>query len=187
MARVPYLNPEDLSEADRDLLSRRINLARALANSPDALRNFSRLGAWIRHGSRLDGRLRELAILQVGYLTRSPYEFSHHLKIGRDFGVSDDDVRAIAAETTGQPSGLPPLDRAVLRAAREMTEQLAISEGTYQNLEAELAREQLVDLVMTIAFYNAVVRVLASLEIDVEPEYQALLEEFPLPGSLRER
>jgi len=183
VARIPYLNREDLPEADRDLLSRPINLARALVNSPEALRNFSRLGAWIRHGSRLDGRLRELAILQVGYLTRSPYEFSHHLKIGRDFGVSDEDVRAIAAETSGQPSTLPALDRAVLRAAREMTQGLTIAEETFQILETELAREHLVDLVMTIGFYNAVVRVLAALDIDVEPEYQHFLEEFPLPGN----
>ena len=34
---------------------------------------------------------------------------------------------------------------------------------------------------MTIAFYNAVVRVLATLQIDVEPGYEKFLEEFPLP------
>jgi hypothetical protein len=44
-----------------------------------------------------------------------------------------------------------------------------------------LDNECMVDLIVTIGFYNAVVRVLASLEIDVEPEYQRYLEEFPLP------
>jgi hypothetical protein len=34
---------------------------------------------------------------------------------------------------------------------------------------------------MVIAFYNAVVRVLATLQIDVEPEYQRYLVEHPLP------
>lgn len=41
--------------------------------------------------------------------------------------------------------------------------------------------ERLIDLVMTIAVYTGVVRLLASLEIDVEPEYQRYLDEFPLP------
>ena len=41
----------------------------------------------------------------------------------------------------------------------------------------------MVDLVVTIGFYNAVVRVLASLEIDVEPDYQPYLDEFPLPAA----
>jgi hypothetical protein len=34
---------------------------------------------------------------------------------------------------------------------------------------------------MVIAFYNGVVRLLGSLEIDVEDSYAPYLEEFPLP------
>ncbi len=48
-------------------------------------------------------------------------------------------------------------------------------------LGAQLSREHVVDLTMTIAFYNAVVRVLATLQIDVEPEYRKYLDEHPLP------
>ncbi len=154
---------------------------RALVHSPDGARAFAALAAFIRFNSRLDPRLRELAILQVGYAARSPYEYSHHVKIGREFGVSDDDLRAMAEETAGRPSRLEPLARAVLRAAREMTFGLAISDATFAELRAELDSERLVDLVMTISVYTGVVRLLASLEIDVEPEYQRYLEEFPLP------
>ena len=181
MARLPYLDRSDLPAEFQDLLKRPINLFRVLAHSPRAARDFSALGTFIRRGSRLDPRLRELAILQVGYLARSPYEFSHHIKIGRDFGVSDDDIRAIAAETEGRPSALEPLARTVLRAAREMTAGLAVSEETFAQLRQSLDSECLTDLVLTIAFYNAVVRILATLEIDVEDDYQQYLEEFPLP------
>jgi hypothetical protein len=38
------------------------------------------------------------------------------------------------------------------------------------------------DLVITIAFYSAVVRILATLEIDVEDSYRKYLDEFPLPS-----
>ncbi len=34
---------------------------------------------------------------------------------------------------------------------------------------------------LTISFYNAVVRVLATLQIDVEDDYLQYLDEFPLP------
>ncbi len=183
MARVPYLNKSDLSAEDQDLLAHDLNLYKALANSPGGARNFSRLGRYIRFESRLDSRLRELAILQVGYLTRAPYEWSHHVKVGRDFGLSDDDFRALAEETAGRPSGLEPLARWVLKAAREMTTDLAISDQTYAALAQDLDAECLTDLVLIIGFYNGVVRVLASLKIDVEDEYRSYLEEFPLPGS----
>jgi alkylhydroperoxidase family enzyme len=181
MARLPYLDVGDLAPEHRDLLERPINLNRLTVHSPEARRHFGAVGHWIRYGSRLDPRLRELAILQVGYLTRSPYEYSHHLKIGRDFGVTDDDVRALIAETEGRDSGLPALDKAVLRAAREMTENLKVGDATFDELQAELDKERLVDLVSVIAYYNGVVRLLASFEIDVEPEYQPYIDAFPLP------
>ena len=53
-------------------------LSRVLVHSPNAARAFGGLGHFIRHQSRLDPRLREMAILQVGYLARSPYEWPHH-------------------------------------------------------------------------------------------------------------
>jgi alkylhydroperoxidase family enzyme len=181
MARVPYLNRSDLPPEHQDLLARNINLYRALAHSPGMARSWNTMGRFIRHDSRLDPRLREMAILQVGYLARSPYEYSHHVKIGREFGVSDDDISAIAAETEGRPTVLDPLAKAVLRAAREMTLDLAVSDATFAELRRSLDHERLTDLVVTIGFYNAVVRVLATMQIDVEDDYLPYLEEFPLP------
>lgn len=180
MARVPYLDKPDLAPEHQDLLAREINLFRAMAHTPNGLRAFAALGEFIRFQSRLDPRLREMAILQVGYLTRSVYEYTHHIKIGRDFGVSDDDIRAIAADTAGRPTHLDPLTRAVLRAARDITRGLTASDETFAALRKELDHERLTDLVLIIAFYNAVVRFLATMQIDNEPEYQRLLAEFPL-------
>jgi alkylhydroperoxidase family enzyme len=180
MARVPYLEKSDLAEADQDLLARNINLFRALVNSPNAARAFSTLGGFIRHKSRLDPRLRELAILQVGWLARSPYEWSHHVKIGFDFGVSKDDIRALIDDTDGKPTRLDEPSRLVLRGAREMTRDGAMAAATFSALQDRLGNECVVDLAITIGFYNAVVRVLATLQIDVEPDYQTYLDQFPL-------
>jgi alkylhydroperoxidase family enzyme len=182
MARVPYLEPSDLAPEDQDLLKRPIWLSKALANSPQAARAFSGLGGYIRHGSKLDPRLRELAILQVGWLARSPYEWSHHVKLGHDFGVTDADVQALIDDTAGRPTGLDALSKLVLQAAREVTADGAMADATFTALQAALGNALVVDLTLAIAFYNAVVRVLATLRIDVEPEYMPYLEKFPLPA-----
>jgi alkylhydroperoxidase family enzyme len=182
MARVPYLSTDDLEEADRDLLSRPISLNKALVNSPKAARAFSGVGGFIRYGSKLDPRLRELAILQVGWLARSPYEWSHHVKIGHDFGVTDDDIQALIDDTAGKHTTLNALTLTVLKGAREISEAGAMTAATFATLQSILGNEQVVDLTITIAFYCAVVRVLATLEIDVEPDYMPYLERWPLPG-----
>lgn len=171
MARVPYV----------DVAKDAINIRRALANSPVAAQKNSALAMYIRNESKLDARLREMAILQVGYSARCAYEYAHHVEIGREFGVSDDDIRAIADDTAGRPTKLEPLAKMVLRAAREMTDGIGISDATFAALKQHLDNERIVDLVLAIAFYNATVRILESLKVDVEPDYQRYLQEFPLP------
>ncbi len=181
MARLKYLDKADLAEKDQDLLARNINLFRALVHSPNAARAFSGLGGFIRHKSKADPRLRELAILQVGWLAKSPYEWSHHVKIGYDFGVTDDDIKALIDDTAGKATGLDETTKLVLKLAREMTLDGGGSEATFSALGAKMSSELLLDLTMTIAFYNAVVRMLATLQIDVEPDYMPYLEKYPLP------
>ena len=182
MARLPYLDKSDLLPEHQDLLARNLNLYRLLAHSPRAARSLNTLARFIRDGSRLDPRLRQLAVLQVGYVTRSAYEYSHHVRISRDdFGVSDDDIRAIADETAGRASTLEPLAKAVLQAARDMTRGVEIPDEAFAALRQGLDDERLTDLLITIAYYNGLVRLMAAIQIDVEPEYLTYLDEFPLP------
>ena len=115
MARLPYLEAEQIAPEYRDMLKRNTNLHKLLVNSPDMARAFSGMGGYIRFKSKLDPRLRELAILQVGWIEKSEYEFTHHVKIGKEFGVTDDDIEAMIAETEGKSSKLEPLAKAILR------------------------------------------------------------------------
>src|SRR5262250_2359306 len=118
MARLPYLEADQVAPEYRDMLKRNINLYKLLVNSPDMARAFNGVGGYIRHKSKLDPRLRELAILQVGWMTQTEYEFTHHVKIGREFGVTDADIQGVIDETAGKASSLEPLVRVVLRGAR---------------------------------------------------------------------
>jgi alkylhydroperoxidase family enzyme len=70
MARVPYLNPEDLPEAERGIFDRLErergrpfgNIFRTLAHTPNVLDAFLSLGTQLRNGTQLDPKLRELAL-----------------------------------------------------------------------------------------------------------------------------
>lgn len=180
MARLRYLDQSDLADGDKDLLARPINLNRILVHSPGARRAGLAMANFIRHDSKLDPRLRELAILTVGYLAGAAYEWSHHIKIGKEFGVTLQDVRQLIEALDGRPSDLDPPARLVVDAAAEMTRVGGISEATFRRLQRLLDDERLVELVVTLGYYNGVVRILETLQVDVEPEYLPALAEFPL-------
>ena len=182
MARLPYLEADQVAPEYRDMLKRNTNLHKLLVNSPDMARAFNGVGSFIRFKSKLNPRLRELAILQVGWLEKSEYEFTHHVKIGKEFGVTDEDIAALIIETEGIQSRLEPLARAILKGAREMARELEMSMTTFAEIKRHLSNEEMVDLVLTIAFYCAVVRVLATMKIDNEPSYKEVLLQYPIPG-----
>jgi alkylhydroperoxidase family enzyme len=186
MARVPYLTAETVNDPEGHLSGvtgwDRSNVLRARANSPAALAATMQQARWIRELLTLPARYRELAILQVGYSTQTAYEWAHHIEIGLASGLSEEDIRAIALESADAPTHFEEIDRSVLRAAREMTQDLTISDSTFDGLRRHLTAAQIVDLVGLVAFYNGGVRVMRALQIDLEPRLVGLVERFPFGG-----
>lgn len=183
MARVPYVRAEDLDEPARSVLAGySVNLFKALANAPDGLAHLHGIGMWIREGLSLPARLRELAILQVGVCARSEYEFSHHVRIGMEHGLRPEDVQALLDRFGPAGATLSPLERTTVDAAAQLADEGTIDDATWALLRDELGDRQVVELVVTIAFYAGVVRMLSALRVEVEEHHVALLEEFPLPG-----
>ena len=101
MARLPYLDRSDLQPEFQDLLDRNINLYRLLAHSPVAAEAWQPFAHFVRHESRLDPRLRDFAILQVGYLERSAYDTR---------AVSRSAATSASATTISAPSPRKPPD-----------------------------------------------------------------------------
>lgn len=183
MGRLRYLENADLAPEYQDIPRMKSNITRAVAHSPKLARLVAGRGMYLRHDSGLDARLRELAILQVGYSTGSAYEWAHHVDVALSFGVSEEDIRAIAIETRGERSHLEPLASAVLAATRSLTDDLVLPQALFDELSSALSTEHLVDLLVAIGEYNGLVRVMAAIEIDLEPEYEIYLERFPLRAS----
>jgi alkylhydroperoxidase family enzyme len=185
MARVPYVPPEGIRPDLRHILTPPTNLKMAVANNPTALDVFfSRIGKWLGTEAPLDARLRELAIVQVAYVTASAYEFSWHVRGALRVGATDRDIDALLAETNGETTPLPELDRAVLKAARDITLELSLSDETWALLEEQLGRERLLELVLAITYYNHVVRVAAVLKLDIDEEARLPMDRYPPPARL---
>jgi len=175
MVRVPYIDMETLDPLAEDPTPYNPewvsgnNIHRAMAHHPEALRVFwPRIGTWMRYKSGLDQRLRELAIIQASYVTASGYEFAHHVHFAETIGITHDDILAIIDESNGKPGALPDLERAVLKAARDLTLTVEIADETWAYLAANLRREHLIELVLVTSYYNHVIRLVTALQIGIE-------------------
>lgn len=174
-ARLPYLNREDLPEADREIFDKLAaarggvvgNIFRTLAHTPNLLRRFLALGGELRKGTVLDPNLRELALLTVGRLADAQYEFVHHWNIARRVGVPREKLEALADwEKSPVFTGD---DRAVIHYAVEATSNIRVSDSTWNGLKQFLDTRRIIELVQNVAFYNMVVRVLVPLGVELEP------------------
>jgi len=101
MARIPYADPEDLPEEHRDLVvselqGKRINVYAALGNNPEVLAGTRAFLASLWESTGLTERERELVILLSAAGNESRYEWHQHVRIGRDAGVTEAEMAAIA-------------------------------------------------------------------------------------------
>jgi AhpD family alkylhydroperoxidase len=179
MSRVPSLSRDDAASVHQQPLWDRLeaerkvptaNIFRSLANAPVLLDAFLTYANAMRDGSQLSPKLRELAILAVGHTVGSEYEIAHHQSHGRKAGLSDEQLAAVA---DGDCSELfDDAERAVMALARESTAKVHVSDATWAAAAEHLDDQQMVELTLTIAWYNSGVRIMGLLNIDLEDSYR---------------
>jgi alkylhydroperoxidase family enzyme len=176
MARLPYLTREELPEADRDIWDKFVqargsepgHVHRIVANAPNLLRRFLGLADELRNGTELDPKLRELALMTVGRIAKADYEFLHHWNISLRVGVKREQLEQLA--DFEHAAVFNDQERAVMRYAAEVTTNVNVGDATFNSLRGFLDNRRLLELTMNVAFYNAVVRILVPLGVELEAD-----------------
>jgi alkylhydroperoxidase family enzyme len=174
MARVPYPTREEYPEAYRPVYDRMLaergnpapNIFLALANIPNLLDPLLAFTKEMKQGAVVEQRLRELSIVTVGMVSRCAYEFDHHWNIALKAGVRRAQLEQLASADTS--AEFDDKERAIVRYAREATEKIEVSEETWSALVRHLSLRGAMDIVMAVAWYNAVVRMLMPMQIETE-------------------
>ena len=101
MARVPYVDPEELPEEYRDLVvsklqEKPVNVYAAVGNNPEVLAGTRAFLSSLWESTGLPERERELVILLTAAENESRYEWHQHVGISRDAGVTEAEMAAIA-------------------------------------------------------------------------------------------
>lgn len=171
--RVPPLDPADFDPEVRTIFeapgnggAEPLNIFRTLANHPKLLRRWLVFGNHVLFKSTLAPRERELVILRIGWLCRAGYEWGQHVVIGREAGLSDEEIQRI---TEGpEAKGWSELDVLLLRATDELHSDSFVSDPTWKALEGHLSTQQLMDLVFAVGQYNLVSMVLNTLGVQLD-------------------
>lgn len=125
------------------------------------------LAAMLWHGV-LDARLRELAIMRIGWLTASDYEWTQHWRVAQGLGVSADDL--LGVRDWGSYAGFSSAERAVLAATDDVVRDGAIGASAWAACERELGPDPaaLIELVTAIGTWRMIASILRSLEVPLE-------------------
>lgn len=172
MARLPLLNIEKMPEKTREMISggksemKGLNINRMVAHAEKSARHFMRLGNSLLTQAKLDSRLRELSILRIATLCDSRYEWYQHEILARKIGIPDGQIAAV--KLGPDRSEFSGLEQAVLKYTDEVTLKVKSSDETFNTLAQVLSHQELVELTLTIGFYNLVARILENTEVEIE-------------------
>jgi alkylhydroperoxidase family enzyme len=116
--------------------------------------------------SSLPPREREMAILRIGWLCRSGYEFHQHTRIGKASGLSDTEIERLKSKPDA--AGWTEAESALLQAVDDLHGDQFISDATWQRLGRHYDTKQVIDLVFAVGQYTLVSMALNSLGVQIE-------------------
>ena len=171
--RIPPIPESEWSAEVRELLAgfvrpdgRVFNIFGTLAHHPKLMKRWVVFANHVLGKQTLSPRDRELAILRIGWLCRAEYEWGQHVVIGRDAGISDEEIER--GPSGPDARGWPPNEAAILRAVDELHDDAMITDSTWKVLSEHYSTEQLIDLVFTVGQYNLVSMALNTLGVQLD-------------------
>lgn len=182
--RLTPLPAERWDEHARAMLRGRVALAdRYLSGRPDAppmpnvlgiLGHHTELaGAWLSYNAvlleqpALDPRYRELLILRVAWRTRSAYEWAQHARLGRNHGIDDEQIGAVAAGPA-DPSW-NPVERLLLEAVDDLLARYRVTDHVWTGLTHHFDARQLMEILFVTGSYLCLALVFNSVDLPLDP------------------
>jgi len=173
--RVPPLAESEWSEEQRKLIAAQnisgpvINLYATMLNHPVLYGPRYKFGSYLQRDSLLPPKTRELLIMRTAVLTRTEYEWGHHVEAAQKAGFSAEEIRRI--KSGPDAPGWSEEHAAVLRAADELRREAFVSDRTWATLARYYDTKRLIEIIYTSGGYTMTALAINSLGIQLEPGY----------------
>ena len=177
--RLTPLTLDEMSDDQRELVNtsgrgRPLNIFATLVRAPGLYRRWSPFAGKLLQGGKLPARDRELVILRTAFRCRAGYEWGQHVSIARRAGLTDEEIKRVAAGPTAQ--GWSHEDRAVIQAVDQLHDEHCITDTTWSALASRYSEEQLIELMMLSGHYALLAGTLNSLGVQPDGDLPAIGE-----------
>jgi 4-carboxymuconolactone decarboxylase len=142
------------------------NILKTLMHNMPLLKAWNPLAGHIMATSSLAPRLREIAIMRVGWTTKCEYEWGQHVLMSEPAGLTNEDHLRIIEGADAE--GWNAAERLIISATDELLKDTIISEATWSGLKQQFSDQQILDVIFTIGQYNMLAMALNSLGVQRE-------------------
>lgn len=171
--RLPPLPADQWDEATQQALSAMRgadtnNALSTFAHHPALAKAFLRFNVHLLMASTLPARLRELAILRVAHRRDCAYEWTHHVDLAKDEGITDDEIAAVPCFAGEGAGHFDDFERTVLTGVDELVDKSELSDQTWAALGERLDNQQRMDFVFTVGCYTLLAMAFNTFGIQLE-------------------
>ncbi len=144
-----------------------LNVFRAMLHRPTSAKALADLLMSLLFGGELDGRLRELLIMRIGWKTGSDYEWTQHWSIAqKQFGCSEKDLLELRQWRTSTHYGDD--ERLILEATDQLLETGDLTQEVTSLCLERFGQNSTIELVTAVGTWRMVSKLAKALQIPLE-------------------
>lgn len=148
------------------------NVLGVLMHSPDVLAPFLEYWVTSKTALSLSVREQELVILRMAVLYRSDYVWKHHVKVGREFGVTDAELQAL--RDGAYVAFQAPREAVLLELTDAFVNERCLPQALWQRSRAVLGEREHVDLISLVSQYVLFALANVCAQVQLEPAIDQL-------------
>lgn len=171
MARVPYVESDDVPDEYEDLLEsslqgKPLHVYQSIGNNPEVLAGLRGFFSSLWSDSGLSDRERELVILATTATIHNRYEWHQHVNIARDVGIDDGVIAAIGADDLAR---LDDDERTLVEYAQAVVRE-EVDDVTHESIAALYDDEAIVGIAATAQGYVALGGMIDAFDLELEAD-----------------
>jgi alkylhydroperoxidase family enzyme len=143
------------------------NILMSLSHAPAGLEAFAAYGEYVRYGTELPARVRELCVLAIA--CGNQYAWSHHHPHAVKAGVTQQELDSLESDTLAD--SISVAERAAIRYTREFAQGGKVTDESFAELRKHFSDRQITDLTLLCGYFMALGATISAFRVELEPNF----------------